>query len=213
MAPSSHSLNLEQTEDPSFEFASVIEFSLNCGCFIYIGAWLPFNLYTLPEVGITPAKLVALMIVIIFLRRIPCLLLLFRIVPEVRDWRQALFCGHFGPMGVSAIFVSTMAVHQLAVAQSPQTDQAQKLAIALQPIVSFVVLGSIVIHGLSIPCFCLGRRLFDCLTRGYPTSTQRLKTLPDDERSTMARRPRIDPEKGGMRPDDACQSDSRSDTR
>ncbi|EIW83167.1 hypothetical protein CONPUDRAFT_143158 [Coniophora puteana RWD-64-598 SS2] len=147
MAPSSHSLNLEQTEDPSFKFASVIEFVLNCGCFIYIGAWLPFNLYTLPEVGITPAKLVALMIAIIFLRRIPCLLLLFRIVPEV--FALAIVLIHLGtligPMGVSVIFVSTMAVHQLAVAQSPQTDQAQKLAIALQPIVFFVVLGSIVI--------------------------------------------------------------------
>jgi hypothetical protein len=33
---------------------------------------------------------------IMFLRRIPALLILYPWIPEVASWRQALFSGHFG---------------------------------------------------------------------------------------------------------------------
>jgi sodium/hydrogen antiporter len=39
-----------QTENAVF--SSVIDLVLNCGAFIYIGAWLPFASYNSPEVGI-----------------------------------------------------------------------------------------------------------------------------------------------------------------
>jgi NhaP-type Na+/H+ or K+/H+ antiporter len=83
-----------QTEDDAF--ASVIDYVLNCGCFIYIGAWLPFGDYNSPEYGITPWKLVVLMIAILALRRIPPLLMLYKFIPEIDSWKKALFSGHFG---------------------------------------------------------------------------------------------------------------------
>jgi len=83
-----------QTEDDAF--ASVIDYVLNCGCFIYIGAWLPFADYNAPQFGITPWRLVVLMIAILVLRRIPSLLMLYKFIPEISSWREALFSGHFG---------------------------------------------------------------------------------------------------------------------
>ena len=77
-------------------FSSVIDLVLNCACFIYIGAWLPFNMYNSPELGITPWRLIVLLIGILALRRIPCLLLIYKWIPDVRNWKEALFCGHFG---------------------------------------------------------------------------------------------------------------------
>jgi NhaP-type Na+/H+ or K+/H+ antiporter len=85
-------------------FSDVIDLVLNCVCFIYIGAWIPFSKFTLPELGITPERLVALAIGIMILRRIPALLLLYKFIPEIDSWKQALFCGHFGP--VSPLCVS-----------------------------------------------------------------------------------------------------------
>ena len=41
-------------------FASVIDLVLNCSCFMYIGAWLPFTAFNSPELGITPWRLVVL---------------------------------------------------------------------------------------------------------------------------------------------------------
>jgi NhaP-type Na+/H+ or K+/H+ antiporter len=83
-----------QTEDDVF--SSVIDYVLNCGCFIYIGAWLPFDAYNSPEYGITPWKLILLMVAILVLRRIPPLLALYKFVPEIASWQEALFSGHFG---------------------------------------------------------------------------------------------------------------------
>ena len=78
------------------KFSAVIDLLLNCSCFVYIGAWLPFTSYNDPALGMTPWRLVVLLLCILILRRIPFLLLLYKLVPEVEDWRQALFAGHFG---------------------------------------------------------------------------------------------------------------------
>ena len=83
-----------QTADDSF--SSVIDYVLNCGCFIYIGAWLPFDSYNSPELGLAPWRLVVLMLSILVLRRVPPLLLLYKWVPEITSWKEALFAGHFG---------------------------------------------------------------------------------------------------------------------
>lgn len=143
-------------------FSSVIDLVLNCGCFVYIGAWLPFTAFNSPELGITPWRLILLFIAVMFLRRIPALLVLYHWVPEISDWREALFSGHFGtwvlsiselsltmrlgPMGVGAIFVSTLAVSRLPTPHNPPQNQQEVLAATLQTIVSFVVLGSIIIR-------------------------------------------------------------------
>lgn len=79
-------------------FSSVIDLVLNCGCFVYIGAWMPFDAFNSPELGITPWRLVVLFLAILALRRIPSVLLLYRWIPEIRTWREALFTGHFGPV-------------------------------------------------------------------------------------------------------------------
>ncbi|KAJ7662437.1 Sodium/hydrogen exchanger family-domain-containing protein [Mycena rosella] len=134
-------------------FSSVIDLVLNCACFVYIGAWMPFDTFDSPELGITPWRLVVLFVAILALRRIPSVLLLYRWVPEIRTWREALFTGHFGPMGVGAVFVSTLALTRLPTPHSPPADQQELLAAALQPIVAFVVLGSIVIRAPTpLPC-------------------------------------------------------------
>ena len=77
-------------------FASVIDLVLNCACFIYIGAWLPFEAFTIPILGISPWRLLLLTVGVLFLRRIPAMLVLYKWIPEITSWREALFSGHFG---------------------------------------------------------------------------------------------------------------------
>ncbi|KAH6908646.1 Sodium/hydrogen exchanger family-domain-containing protein [Coprinopsis sp. MPI-PUGE-AT-0042] len=140
-------------------FAHVIDLVLNCGCFMYIGAWLPFKEFTFPELGITPLRLFALAVGIIALRRIPAILMLYKFIPEISSFKEALFCGHFGPMGVGAVFISTLAMHKLPDPRFPLETQQDYLAASLEPIVAFVVLASIIIHGLSIPFFNISRNV------------------------------------------------------
>ncbi|KAJ7479018.1 Sodium/hydrogen exchanger family-domain-containing protein [Mycena latifolia] len=167
-------------------FSSVIDLVLNCGCFVYIGAWMPFDAFASPELGIVPWRLVVLFLGILALRRIPSVLLLYRWVPEIRTWREALFTGHFGPasrsiplpMGVGAVFVSTLALTRLPTPHDPPEGQQELLAATLQPIVAFVVLGSIVIHGLSIPFFSLGGNMHS-RTRSLMATLTRTDGGPD----------------------------------
>ncbi|KAL5507267.1 REI1 [Sanghuangporus vaninii] len=65
-------------------------------------------------------------------------------------------------MGVGAVFISTLAISELPVPSNPPATQNDLLATALHPVVSFVVLGSIIIHGLSISVFCLGKNTIRC---------------------------------------------------
>lgn len=83
-----------------------------------------------------------------------------------------------GPMGVGAVFISTLGLSRLPAPNNPPENQAELLAATLQPIVAFVVLGSILIRksplivgqclwtaqtphldGLSIPAFWFGRKI------------------------------------------------------
>ncbi|CCM04040.1 uncharacterized protein FIBRA_06198 [Fibroporia radiculosa] len=154
---------IAQTEGEAF--SSVVDLLLNCACFIYIGAWLPFDQFNQPDLGITPWRLIILFLVILALRRIPSLLLLYRWVPEISNWREAILCRdiepalYLGPMGVGAVFISTLALTRLPEPQFPPQTEAELLAATLQTIVSFVVLGSIIIHGLSIHFFSLGKNV------------------------------------------------------
>lgn len=124
---------------------------LNCACFIYIGAWLPFQNFHVPGLGITPWRLATLCVAILFVRRIPAMFVLYKWIPEIRNWKEALFTGHFGPMGVGAVFVSTLALHKLPSPRYPPETQQDYLALMLQPIVTSVVLGSIIIRASFCP--------------------------------------------------------------
>ena len=77
-------------------FFSVVDLVLNCVCFVYIGAWLDFNAFYNSALGITPWRLVILFLYIVAFRRIPALLALYKWVPEIDTWQEALFTGHFG---------------------------------------------------------------------------------------------------------------------
>jgi sodium/hydrogen antiporter len=58
--------------------------------------------------------------------------------------------------------------------QNPPANQAEHLAAMIQPVVAFIVFCSILIHGLSIPFFSLGRRV-TTVTRTW----SRQPSLPD----------------------------------
>ncbi|KZT11960.1 uncharacterized protein LAESUDRAFT_710486 [Laetiporus sulphureus 93-53] len=147
----------KQTEEAVF--SSVIDLLFNIAAFIFIGAWMPFDDFSDATLTLTPWRLIVIAILILLLRRLPVMIALYRWIPDVKTLQEAIFSGHFGPMGIGAVFIATLAVEQLPEPESPPATQAQMLAASIQPIVAFMVLCSITIHGLSIPFFSLGRRV------------------------------------------------------
>lgn len=98
-------------------------------------------------------------------------------------------------MGVGAIFVSTLALERLPNPHNPPESQAELLAATLQPIVAFVVLGSVITRtrypwvmeglahifsdGLSIPFFSLGRNVHSRTLSLTATLTSRTRVDPE----------------------------------
>lgn len=80
-------------------FSSTIDLLVNCTIFIYLGATIPFAAWSDATLTLTPWRLSVLAILILLLRRIPAMLVLHRVIPDIKTFREGVFAAHFGPMG------------------------------------------------------------------------------------------------------------------
>ena len=79
------------------------------------------------------------------------MLALSPLIPDIKTWREALFCGHFGPIGVGAIFISILAKAELETGHSTPLEHLPAdpnspnyiLILSIWPIVSFLILSSV----------------------------------------------------------------------
>ncbi|KAF3163139.1 hypothetical protein TWF225_007364 [Orbilia oligospora] len=160
--------------------SNVIDLLLNLAYFVYFGSIIPWDLYNRPDWGLEPWRLVCISILVIFFRRIPIMVVLRPFIPDIKTFRESLFAGHFGPIGVGAIFVAILARSELAtgnaatplaVLPDPDSDFENLLLIeVIWPIVTFLVISSIIVHGSSIAVFTLGKRINRMtLTMSYTT--------------------------------------------
>ena len=172
--------------------SNVIDLLLNLAYFVFLGAIIPWGEYNSPELGMTPWRLVVIALLVIFFRRIPVMLALKPIIPDIKNWREALFAGHFGPIGVGAVFAALLTRAEL------ETDSTQPLPElpgpeakhyaliqVIWPVTSFLVISSIIVHGSSIAVFTLGKRI------NTLTMTMSYTQGNDDGASWMNRLPRI----------------------
>ncbi|KAF5374204.1 hypothetical protein D9758_004625 [Tetrapyrgos nigripes] len=155
-----------QTEESVF--SSVIDLLFNIASFIFVGAWMPFSAFDdKEELTLEVWRLVIIAILVLLFRRLPVVIALYKWIPDIKTFREAIFSGHFGPMGIGAVFISTLAAgflnDHIAEVDPATADganpQTRLVARVIQPVCAFMVLCSILIHGLSIPGFSLSRRL------------------------------------------------------
>lgn len=140
-------------------FSSTIDLLANSAIFIYIGATMPFVAWNNEYTTLTPWRMILLCLGILTLRRLPGMYALQWWIPDIKTRREALFAGHFGPMGVGAIFISTLAASKLPTPQIPPTNNIEILSLICVPVTYCIVLSSILVHGLTISFFTLGRRV------------------------------------------------------
>ncbi|KAI1634219.1 Sodium/hydrogen exchanger family-domain-containing protein [Biscogniauxia mediterranea] len=143
---------LAETKRRHDEVNSCIDVMLNFGGFMYIGAALPWDQFHQPETtGITYPRLIGLGVLVLLFRRIPALLITYKAMPAVvKNWKEAIFMGYFGPIGVGAVYYLQHTRLLFPKLEDASPSERQLLE-ALSPVVYFLVLFSIVVHGLSIP--------------------------------------------------------------
>jgi sodium/hydrogen antiporter len=90
-----------QTEESVF--SSVIDLLFNVAAFVYVGAWMPFNTFADPTLTLSVWRLIVIAILVLLLRRLPVMIALYKWIPDIKTFREAVFSGHFGPMGIGAL--------------------------------------------------------------------------------------------------------------
>ncbi|SSD59013.1 related to Na(+)/H(+) antiporter [Saccharomycodes ludwigii] len=183
------------------QISTVIDLLLNLAYFVYFGAIIPWEQFNNGHLGLNVWRLIVLAIVVIFLRRIPAVIAFRPLIPDIKTWREALFVGHFGPIGVGAIFASILARAELEHASTGEKTPLKSLPLegtkyyqliaTIWPIVTFFILTSIIVHGSSVAIIVLGRHLNTiALTKTFTTHTSNGGRGP----SWMSRLPALDKE-------------------
>jgi NhaP-type Na+/H+ or K+/H+ antiporter len=196
---------LEKTEES--HVSNVIDLLINLAFFVYFGTIIPWDQFNAPIIGLVPWKLVVLGLLVLLFRRIPIMLLCKPLIPDIKTWREALFAGHFGPIGVGGLFVAILARAELEtdtttpLADLPTDPDFKHLNIIemIWPITCFLVICSILVHGSSIAVFTLGKHINTLtLTLSYtqadengPSWMERIPRIQSRSKSQMSfsRRP------------------------
>src|SRR5215469_4881543 len=146
----------KETLDDSLQ--PTIDMLLNVAVFIWFGAVCPW--YSFAHNSQIPIyRLIFLGILVLLLRRPPIVLAMHKKIHQIGEWRQALFVGYFGPIGVSAIFYLYVSLEYLRTSMDVdgrEREDAIRLGEVMNVVVWFLVVCSIVVHGLSIPLGKLG---------------------------------------------------------
>ncbi|THX11826.1 Sodium/hydrogen exchanger [Aureobasidium pullulans] len=140
----------------------VTDLLLNSALFIYLGTIIPWEAFGSRDItpNVTPWRLFGFAVLVLLFRRIPVMLATYKFNPDIRTFREALFCGHFGPMGLGAVFLAIEARATLETGTSeplphppifsPPYTNREKATEMLWPVVCFVVMCSTFVHGLSV---------------------------------------------------------------
>lgn len=172
----------EEVEGEVPFFRNIVDLVLDSSMFVYFGTMIPWKQFVASSASaadstsgvlaghISLGQLFLFLCLVLLLRRIPVVLALHAagrhlkltsLLPDVRTYAEALFVGHFGPMGVGALFLAIEARAQLETGTSlplpkpeapdgpPFDDRAVAIAL-VWPVICFVVLGSTMVHGLSV---------------------------------------------------------------
>lgn len=167
-----------ESEDDSLQ--PTIDMLLNVAIFMWYGAVCPWHHFvTNPTIPIY--RLIFLGVLVLLFRRLPMILAFYWYgsIHQLADIRQTLFAGFFGPIGVSAIFY--LYISREFMRDSPERPDFTVVSEAIEIVVWFLVICSIVVHGLVIPVAKLG--LYLPRTFSTAISTERISASQSRARS------------------------------
>lgn len=160
-----------ETMDDSFQ--PTIDMLLNVSIFVWFGAICPWAEFYHNNV-ISIWRLFILGILVLLLRRPPIVFGMHKQIHQIEQKRQALFVGFFGPIGVSAAFylyISIEFLHKLKVDGETREDAAYLIEV-MNVVIWFLIICSVVVHGLSIPLGKLGFFIPRTLSRAISSRSE-----------------------------------------
>lgn len=146
-----------ETKDDSLQ--PTIDMLLNVTIFLWYGAVIPWHDFANSAV-IPLYRLAPLGLLVLLVRRLPWVYGLHKFIHQIEQHRQAIFVGFFGPIGVSAVFYLFITLafieEHLSDENGVPREDSTNFAETVRIVVWFLVVCSVVVHGLSIPLGKLG---------------------------------------------------------
>ncbi|KAJ1899888.1 hypothetical protein LPJ66_001831 [Kickxella alabastrina] len=142
----------QETKDAHFQ--EILDGLVNVAFFIYFGTIIPWHNFNNAVLMLTPWRLIVAAVMILLLRRMPIVVLLTRITPAFRNYRQSIFAGWFGPIGVGALFFA-QTIHKEFKHEPEHFHYVSGDMVV--PIVSFLVFSSVLVHGITVPLAHIGK--------------------------------------------------------
>ncbi|EPR79068.1 Na+/H+ antiporter [Spraguea lophii 42_110] len=121
----------------------VIDLLCNLSFFIFFGASIPFAQIKL--------KYIIVGIVLLFFRRLPVVLAFKEFVPQLFNYKEAVFAGWFGPIGVGAVFFAYHTQHEMEHFGKEFITLHNTFYEEIIPIIYTIVMCSIIVHGITAP--------------------------------------------------------------
>ncbi|KAI9179618.1 Na+/H+ antiporter [Blastocladiella emersonii ATCC 22665] len=147
------------------QIQEVLDNLANAWFFVFNGAIIPW-----PQIfngSIAFWRYVVTALLILILRRIPVTAVCYKVLPSLTNIKEAMFVGHFGPIAAGAIYYMAFVRNALNKNSPPIPDVPDSLLYPeLEPIVSFMVVASILVHGCTVPMFKLGTVAVRTLSAG-----------------------------------------------
>ncbi|KAK9259458.1 Sodium/hydrogen exchanger family-domain-containing protein [Lipomyces tetrasporus] len=140
---------------------SSLDLILNVAMFTWFGIVTPWEEFNTHEIPVW--RYIVMGLAILAFRRLPAVLLMYKAIPTIATFREAIFAGYFGPIGVGAIFYLLVLLETLAT--YTQTERVLYIAQTAPPVIYFLMVTSVVAHGVSIPAIVVGPKLPRTLSR------------------------------------------------
>ncbi|KAF3940669.1 hypothetical protein ABW19_dt0208949 [Dactylella cylindrospora] len=168
-----------ETLDDSLQ--PTIDMLLNITIFLWFGAVAPWSEFG-DTLEVPVARLIAMGLLILLLRRPPVVLLLYKYIPRMENLKEAAFAGYFGPIGVSAVFylyVTLEFIHGIdtSLLDKDQIHGLEVMAKATRIVIWFCVVISVIVHGITVPVIKLGNVLPISLSRSMSRVTDNIPGL------------------------------------
>ncbi|KAF9574658.1 hypothetical protein EC968_005888 [Mortierella alpina] len=159
-----------------------IDMLLNLACFVYIGSSIPFSSFHDATLQLSIWRLVVLAVLILLLRRLPFIMMLKRTIPALATYREAAFAGWFGPIGVGAVYFSKVTASMTDpnnLGNNPHNvERLLRVRSVIFPVVMFMVLSSVFIHGITVPLLHLQYKYTRTWSRKREESSHVVTRLP-----------------------------------
>lgn len=139
-----------------------IDTLLNVAIFMWYGVVCPWNLFWENDT-ISFSHLIILGVLILALRRLPYIFAFRSLLPQTRTRKDAAFMGFFGPIGCSAMFYLYITMEFVNGLKTGDGDEFREdvkfLREDVRVVVWFLMICSVVVHGLCIPLGNVGLHL------------------------------------------------------